>query len=304
MLPEIRDFDRLTREFRWSIPLRYNIGVDICDKWAATDPSRIAILDVSASGEVTPLTFGEFRTKSEPAGECAAQEGHRSRRPRRAASAAIARTRRGPRRRLQARRGGAAARGAVRGRCAGLPPCGRRRAVPRHQRRRVGENRRNQASDTGAGDGAVRRWPRRRRFGLPRGHGGRERRLHAGRYARRRSRADDLHLGHHGPAQGRAACPPRAARAPAGLRARARVLPPARRPDVDAGGLGLGRWAAQRHAALAALRRDGHRPQVREVRSGGGLPPAGRFRHPQHLRAADGAAHAARRRQPARRAST
>src|SRR4051812_42616622 len=64
MLPEIRDFDRLTREFRWSVPLRYNIGVDICDKWAMSDPSRLAILDVSASGEVTPLTFGEFRSES------------------------------------------------------------------------------------------------------------------------------------------------------------------------------------------------------------------------------------------------
>ena len=54
MLPEIRDYDRLTREFRWSIPVRYNIGVDICDQWAASDPSRIAILDVAASAPLAP----------------------------------------------------------------------------------------------------------------------------------------------------------------------------------------------------------------------------------------------------------
>ena len=34
MLPDIRDYDRLIREFHWNIPARYNIGVDVCDGWA------------------------------------------------------------------------------------------------------------------------------------------------------------------------------------------------------------------------------------------------------------------------------
>ncbi len=34
MLPDAKDFDTLTRQFRWNIPARYNIGVDACDRWA------------------------------------------------------------------------------------------------------------------------------------------------------------------------------------------------------------------------------------------------------------------------------
>ena len=44
MLPDAKDFDQLTRQFRWNIPARYNIGVDVCDKWAMADPARLAIL--------------------------------------------------------------------------------------------------------------------------------------------------------------------------------------------------------------------------------------------------------------------
>ena len=42
MLPDIRNYDQLTAAFRWNVPARYNIGVDTCDRWAATDPGRVA----------------------------------------------------------------------------------------------------------------------------------------------------------------------------------------------------------------------------------------------------------------------
>ena len=58
MLPDIRDYDRLIREFRWQIPPRYNIGVDVCDRWAARVPDQAAILEVSARGDVKPVTYG------------------------------------------------------------------------------------------------------------------------------------------------------------------------------------------------------------------------------------------------------
>ena len=48
MLPDIRDYDRLVAAFRWHIPERYNIGVDVCDRWAAAEPERLAVLDVAA----------------------------------------------------------------------------------------------------------------------------------------------------------------------------------------------------------------------------------------------------------------
>ena len=44
MLPDIRDYKKLYAAFRWQIPARYNIAVDACDKWAAREPDRVALL--------------------------------------------------------------------------------------------------------------------------------------------------------------------------------------------------------------------------------------------------------------------
>ena len=64
MLPDIREYNRLIREFRWHIPARYNISVDVCDRWAAHAPDQAAILEVNARGDVTPVTYGELRERS------------------------------------------------------------------------------------------------------------------------------------------------------------------------------------------------------------------------------------------------
>lgn len=64
MLPDIRDYDRLYAAFRWQIPARYNIGVDVCDRWAAADPSRTALIDVHADGTVTPTSYADLREAS------------------------------------------------------------------------------------------------------------------------------------------------------------------------------------------------------------------------------------------------
>jgi acetyl-CoA synthetase len=64
MLPEVRDYEKLYSEFRWAIPERYNIGVDVCDRWAAQDASRPAILHARAGGSVDIVSFGALREKS------------------------------------------------------------------------------------------------------------------------------------------------------------------------------------------------------------------------------------------------
>lgn len=64
MLPDIRDEARLRNAFRWNLPARYNIGVDVCDRWAAVDPNRPALFDVSPAGAVDVVTFAEFRARS------------------------------------------------------------------------------------------------------------------------------------------------------------------------------------------------------------------------------------------------
>ncbi len=60
----VRDYDQLYRQFRWEIPARYNIGVDVCDKWAALDPGRLAILHVHPDGREDAISFGWLRETS------------------------------------------------------------------------------------------------------------------------------------------------------------------------------------------------------------------------------------------------
>ncbi len=57
MLPPIYDYDRLYRDFRWEIPARYNIGVDVCDRWALRDPDRTAIIHVHGDGRIESVSF-------------------------------------------------------------------------------------------------------------------------------------------------------------------------------------------------------------------------------------------------------
>ncbi len=58
MLPKASSFEELTKSFRWQIPARYNIGVDISDKWAAIDSGRAAIIHVHPDGRSETFSFG------------------------------------------------------------------------------------------------------------------------------------------------------------------------------------------------------------------------------------------------------
>lgn len=64
MLPHARDYESLYDAFRWAIPQRYNIGVDVCDRWAAREPTRPAILEVDAAGNVTAHDYAQLRDAS------------------------------------------------------------------------------------------------------------------------------------------------------------------------------------------------------------------------------------------------
>jgi acetyl-CoA synthetase len=64
VLPSARDYDALYRSFRWQVPARYNIGADVCDRWAAAEPGRIAILDVRLDGAVAEVSYGALREAS------------------------------------------------------------------------------------------------------------------------------------------------------------------------------------------------------------------------------------------------
>jgi acetyl-CoA synthetase len=58
VLPETRDYDALYRSFRWRVPARYNLGVDVCDRWARSEPGRTAIFNMRASGKVDEISYG------------------------------------------------------------------------------------------------------------------------------------------------------------------------------------------------------------------------------------------------------
>ncbi|MEI7804095.1 MAG: AMP-binding protein [Hyphomicrobiales bacterium] len=64
VLPASRNYDELYRQFRWQVPARYNIGVDVCDRWAAVDPRRLAILHVKADGTEEAISYGWLRETS------------------------------------------------------------------------------------------------------------------------------------------------------------------------------------------------------------------------------------------------
>ena len=64
MIPDIRAEAPLRAAFRWRIPARYNIGVDVCDRWTAADPNRPAVLDVFPDGRVDVVTYADLRARS------------------------------------------------------------------------------------------------------------------------------------------------------------------------------------------------------------------------------------------------
>jgi acetyl-CoA synthetase len=64
VLPAARDYDALYRSFRWQVPAHYNIGVDVCDGWAAREPDRTAIFNLGADGGVEEIGYGTLRERS------------------------------------------------------------------------------------------------------------------------------------------------------------------------------------------------------------------------------------------------
>ena len=53
------------RAFRWRLPARYNLGVDIADKWAARRPDRPAILVMRDGALGNAVTYGDLRERSD-----------------------------------------------------------------------------------------------------------------------------------------------------------------------------------------------------------------------------------------------
>ena len=64
VLPRLNNYDDICRQFRWQVPARYNIGVDVCDRWAHAEPDRLAILHVRPDGGEDAISYGWLRETS------------------------------------------------------------------------------------------------------------------------------------------------------------------------------------------------------------------------------------------------
>ena len=64
MLPHSRDYAELCRQFRWQIPAEFNIGVEVCDRWAERDPGKLAIVAVRPDGRAEDISYGWLRATS------------------------------------------------------------------------------------------------------------------------------------------------------------------------------------------------------------------------------------------------
>ncbi len=63
MLTNGQSYDEVYKAFRWEVPEFYNIGVDICDKWAA-HKKRLALIYLDENGQVVRYTFRELQRYS------------------------------------------------------------------------------------------------------------------------------------------------------------------------------------------------------------------------------------------------
>ena len=65
MLPRAATtYAELRDGFRWEIPERYNLGVDVCDRWAEATPDAPAIVDAKPGGAATVTTFAALKARS------------------------------------------------------------------------------------------------------------------------------------------------------------------------------------------------------------------------------------------------
>jgi len=70
MLPSSNNYETARDKFQWNIPEYYNIGVDVCDRWAELAPQRTALIHERQDGIVECLSFEELYRYSNQAANC------------------------------------------------------------------------------------------------------------------------------------------------------------------------------------------------------------------------------------------
>ncbi|HCK19353.1 MAG TPA: AMP-dependent synthetase, partial [Thalassospira sp.] len=63
MLGSRSDYASVRSSFTWNVPTHFNIGVDVCDKWA-DDPDRLALMHRRRDGTRRDYTFSQIKRLS------------------------------------------------------------------------------------------------------------------------------------------------------------------------------------------------------------------------------------------------
>ncbi|MGH8769044.1 MAG: AMP-binding protein, partial [Burkholderiales bacterium] len=74
MLPQLDSYEAICRRFDWDVPEFFNIGMDLCDKWAA-DAHRLALIHETHDGRTIRYTFADIRRLSNQAANLFAARG-------------------------------------------------------------------------------------------------------------------------------------------------------------------------------------------------------------------------------------
>ncbi|MEJ8475773.1 acyl-CoA synthetase [Roseibium algae] len=64
MLPEAKTYEAIQQRFKWQIPEVFNIGVAICDNWAAKDPDREALIFAEEGGDTKTFSYADLKKLS------------------------------------------------------------------------------------------------------------------------------------------------------------------------------------------------------------------------------------------------
>ena len=63
MLDHSKTYEEMRKDFRWEFSENYNMGWDVCDKWADSEPDRTAIIDLTSDAR-NDVPFSELKEKS------------------------------------------------------------------------------------------------------------------------------------------------------------------------------------------------------------------------------------------------
>jgi acetyl-CoA synthetase len=63
--PNVSDYDKMYKDFRWEVPAEFNFAWDVIDKWAQADPYKVALYSVYPDGKTaTTYTYEELSIMS------------------------------------------------------------------------------------------------------------------------------------------------------------------------------------------------------------------------------------------------